>query len=186
MFIRRKITIKKILISLTVILRGGVVAGGIWYLEKDDVDEKVVASEDEISKGKSVHSKKISGIETELDINHSSGQSEVMAIMHQMTHQKIQATEKWRATPMIQENIVAVHDIIEANDYEQKDMLLQIVKKWKSGDFSSVDKDHNAIWRLQGGTIGEAYGIMSEEEERWFVINNFKENVLNVWLEENK
>ena len=109
-----------------------------------------------------------------------------MAAMHSMTHQKIKASEKWGATPMIKENIDAVYDSIEQNDFEHKVTLLQIANRWKSGDFSRVDKDHNAIWKLQGGTVGEAVGIMSEEEERWFVKKNFKEDVLNVWLEENK
>ncbi|WP_281357898.1 DUF6241 domain-containing protein [Sporosarcina jiandibaonis] len=103
-----------------------------------------------------------------------------------MTHQKIQAGEKWGAIPMIQEHIDIIYEIIDANDYPRKDVLLPIVSRWKDGDFSRVDKDHNTIWKLQGGTIGKAYGIMSEEEERWFVIKNFKEDVLTVWLEENK
>ncbi|QUW22590.1 hypothetical protein JSQ81_03120 [Sporosarcina sp. Marseille-Q4063] len=155
-------------------------------MKKDSKDEKVIASEEEISKGNSVHSKKISGAQTELLITHSSPQTEILVVMHQMTHQKIQANEKWGATPMIQENIDIVYDIIEANDFPEKDTLLSIVTRWKDGNFNRVDKDHNAIWKLQGGTIGKAYGIMSEEEERWFVIKNFKEDVLTAWLEENK
>ena len=186
-FTRRKIPIKKTIISLAVILfLGGVVVGGNWYLKKDIKDEKVVASEEEILKGNSTHSKKISGAQTELLITHSSSQSEIMAVMHQMTHQKIQANEKWGATPMIQENIDLVYDIIEANDFQEKDILMPIISRWKDGNFNQVDNDHNAIWKLQGGSIGKAYGIMSEEEERWFVIKNFKEDILTVWLEENK
>ncbi len=187
MFIRRKITIKKFIISFAVILiLGGVVAGGNWYLKKDIKNEKVVASEEEIAKGNSTHSKKISGAQTELLITHASPQSEVMAVMHQMTHQKIRANEKWGAIPMIQENINVVYDIIESNDFKKKDVLLPIIIRWKDGNFNQVDKDHNAIWKLQGGSIGKAYGIMSAEEERWFIIKNFKEDVLTVWLEENK
>ena len=109
-----------------------------------------------------------------------------MATMHEMTHQKIKASEKWGARPMIKENIDTVYDIIEENDFEHKVILLQIADRWKNGDFSRVDKDHNAIWRLQGGSVGEAVGIMSEEEERRFVQEKFKKDVLNVWLEENK
>jgi predicted RND superfamily exporter protein len=187
MFTRRKMTIKKIIISLAVVLfLGGVVAGGNWYLKKDIKEEKVVASEEEIAKGNSAHSKKITGAQTELLITDSSPQSEIMAVMHQMTHQKIQANEKWGAIPMIQENIDQVYEIIEANDFQEKDILLPIISRWKDGNFNRVDKDHNAIWKLQGGSIGKAYGIMSEEEERWFVIKNFQEDVLTVWLEENK
>ncbi|WP_199860719.1 DUF6241 domain-containing protein [Oceanobacillus damuensis] len=30
-----------------------------------------------------------------------------------------------------------------------------ILEKWAVDDFSEVDKDPNAIWEMQGGTIGE-------------------------------
>ena len=166
---------------------GGVIAvGGNWYSEKNSKKENVDASDEEISKGESVHSKKISGAKTELQLVNTSSQSEVMSVMHEMTHQKIKASKKWGATPMIKENIDTIYNLIEENDFEAKVVLLQIMSRWKTGDFSRVDKDHNTIWQLQGGTVGEAVGIMSEEEERWFVKKNFKENVLNVWLEENK
>jgi len=148
--------------------------------------EKADASEEEIAKGESVHSKKITGAKTELPLSKHSLQSEVMSYMHRMTHQKIQANEKWRATPMVQENIDIIINLLQASEFEDKDVLLKIANRWKEGDFSRVDKDHNTIWRMQGGTIGEAYGIMTVEEERWFILNNFDDDVLNVWLEENK
>ena len=148
--------------------------------------EKADASEEEIAKGESVHSKKITDTKTDLLLSKHSPQSEVMAYMHRMTHQKIQANEKWRATPMVQENIDIIFNLLQASEFEDKDVLLQIASRWKEGDFSRVDKDHNTIWRMQGGTIGEAYGIMTVEEERWFILNNFDDDILNVWLEENK
>ena len=58
-----------------------------------------------------------------------------MAVMHQMTHQKIQANEKWGATPMIQDNIDLVYDIIEANDFQEKDILMPIISRWERWKF---------------------------------------------------
>ena len=109
--------------------------------------EKADASEEEIAKGESVHSKKITGAKDDLLLSKYSPQSEVMAYMHRMTHQKIQANEKWRATPMIKENIDTIFNLLQASEFEDKDVLLQIARRWKDGDFSRVDKDHNTIWR---------------------------------------
>ena len=38
-----------------------------------------------------------------------------------------------------------------------------------SSDFSQVDQDHNTVWRLQGGTIGEATGILTPKEEQAYI-----------------
>jgi hypothetical protein len=46
---------------------------------------------------------------------------------------------------------------------------LDILNRWAEGDFSRADKDHNAIWNVQGGTIGEATGVMSPEEEQQYL-----------------
>ncbi|WP_408640759.1 DUF6241 domain-containing protein [Salipaludibacillus keqinensis] len=48
-----------------------------------------------------------------------------------------------------------------------------MLERWEEGDFSQADDDHNAIWRLQGGTKGYAEGLLTEEEEKQYIENTF-------------
>ena len=75
---------------------------------------------------------------------------------------------------MSEANIDELIEILEAKHYKSDDRIMMIAMKWKEGDFSKVHSDHNYFWRLKGGTIGVAYGIMSPEEEAEFVKNNFR------------
>ena len=178
---------KKILLSLlAVVCLVALVYGSQSLLSKGE-NEKVekditTASTEEIAEGKSAQSKQVSGALPSLDISSNSSQDDILSAMHMMTHQKIIANDKWGAIPMTTENIETVHTIIELSNFSEKKDLLKITTRWKSTDFSSVDRDHNSIWSLQGGTIGKAHGIMTAEEERWFIIHNFGEEVAEIWL----
>lgn len=177
---------KKILLSLLVVIcLVALVFSSQWLLSKGNNKEEDIttASTEEIAEGKSTQSKQVSGALPGLDINSNSSQDDVLSVMHMMTHQKIIANDKWGAILMTPENIVTVHEIIELNNYPDKNVLLKITKRWKTGDFGSVDHDHNRIWRLQGGTIGKAQGIMTDEEERWFIIHNFGDEAAENWLD---
>ncbi|MFV8828220.1 DUF6241 domain-containing protein [Alkalihalobacterium sp. APHAB7] len=37
------------------------------------------------------------------------------------------------------------------------------------GDFSQAVYDHNVIWEIQGGTVGKATRLLTEEEEREYI-----------------
>ena len=120
---------------------------------------------------------KIGGVQYDIGIDDSSSQDAVIEVMHKMTHQKVKAKEKWGAIPMIPDTINQVYDIVEKSKFEQKDDLLAILAKWKKGNFSEVNEDHNYFWTYQGGTIGKSYGIMSKSEEETFILNNFNEDI---------
>lgn len=176
---------KKIALSLVVIVcLAALVFGSQWLFSKskNKEEEIVTASAEEIAEGKSPQSKLVPDVLLSPDINSNSSQDDVIAVMHKMTHQKIIANEKWGAILMTQENIIIVHEIIELSNYPNKNELLKITKRWINGDFGSVDNDHNIIWTLQGGSIGKAQGIMTPEEERWFIIHNFGEEAAENWL----
>ena len=179
---------KKILLSLlAVVFLVALIFGSQWLLSKgnnkEEEKEITTASAEEIAEGKSPQSRRVPGALPSLDINSSSSQDDVLSVMHMMTHQKIIANEKWGAILMTPENIVTVHEIIEQSNYPNKNDLLKITKRWKTADFGSVDHHHNSIWRLQGGTIGKALGIMTAEEERWFIIHNFGDEAAENWLD---
>lgn len=117
----------------------------------------------------------IRGIEYTLKIPENAEEKDIVSIMHKMTHQKVRSQNKWGAIPMIPETVQTVLDTIHASSFDHKVKLQDIAEKWKNEDFSSIDKDHNYFWTLQGGTVGEAYGIMNKEEEEAFIQNNFKQ-----------
>lgn len=102
----------------------------------------------------------------------------VLDVLHKMTHQKVIATEKWGAIEMTTERIKTMSEIVEQN----KDTLhsyrtyRRILDKWLEGDFKTIDYDHNAIWNLQGGTVGEASGVVSKQEEAEFIKTQFEES----------
>ncbi len=144
-------------------------------------NQKVVSlSKQESSKADEFkeQTKKIGGITYDLKLSQTPDEHEVIKVMHYMTHQKVKAEDKWGTIPMIPDTINEIYDIISKNDFSRKEDLLEIAKRWKNGDFSRADDDHNYFWDYQNGTIGKAYGLMNEAEERRFIINNFGEEFL--------
>lgn len=90
--------------------------------------------------------------------------------IHQMSHQKVEAEEKWGFYEINSTRIEwLLEGLDEVSDLEHDETYKDILKKWAEDDFSSVDEDHNAVWKLQDGTIGEATGILSEEEEETYI-----------------
>lgn len=95
--------------------------------------------------------------------------------IHGMSHQKVQAEEKWGFIPLTAERVTRLKTIVEQNKdkYENASIYLDILNRWSNNDFSQVDHDHNQIWDLQNGTIGKATGILSAEEEKAFIEEHF-------------
>lgn len=109
----------------------------------------------------------------DLTINQSSDEKEVVDVMHKMTHQKVKSEEKQGAIEMTMEHINFVYNIVANSQFQNKDKLLDILNRWKKGDFHTIVDDHNYLWTLQGGKIGKAYGVMSAGEEKEFVLKHF-------------
>lgn len=125
------------------------------------------------------------GAENELKLGKNPSRTELLSTIHKMTHQKIVANEKWGAIPMLEENVDKVYEAVKANDMKERNELLEILEKWKKKDFNNIDEDHNFIWNLQGGTIGEALGKMAQDQEIRYIENNFGVEILNMWKLEN-
>ncbi|WP_409292958.1 DUF6241 domain-containing protein [Peribacillus sp. SCS-37] len=101
---------------------------------------------------------------------------EVQNALHGMTHQKITAEDKWGFLPMTDERVKRLLLVVKRNEmnYEHDPVYMEMLKRWEQHDFSLVDKDHNTIWKLQGGTVGEATGIMTLEEEETFIKEHYQ------------
>lgn len=91
---------------------------------------------------------------------------EVQTMIHSMSHDKTISDYQFGLIPMAPERIARLIDIVETNydEYEHADLYLDILNRWYVGDFTVADKDHNAIWELQGGEIGEATGVVDTVE----------------------
>lgn len=96
-------------------------------------------------------------------------EDEVITTMHKMTHQKVVSSKKWGAVEMTSARVNQLYIIVVNSDFENKEGLLYILQKWQDKDFSLVDDDHNYLWKLHGGNVGEAIGVFTEEEEKEFV-----------------
>lgn len=95
--------------------------------------------------------------------------------LNQMTHQKVKAEEKRGAVEMTKKNIKEMLIIVKDSDYINKDFMERMLEKWLEGDFNTIVTDHNAILDAQNGTIGEAYDYMSDQEEKAFVKEVFRD-----------
>ena len=81
-----------------------------------------------------------------------------------MAHQKAKAI-KSGAIFITQERIESLIDIVKSNDLVQGSTYVEILERWKQGKYEKVD-DHNKIWKLQSGNLGEGKGVMSEAEQK--------------------
>lgn len=97
--------------------------------------------------------------------------------LHQMSHQKVVADTKWGFYLITDERMDWLLESLEItyDSLNEGKIYRNILSKWKNGDFSTVDQDHNVIWRLQGGSIGEATGILSADEEKEYIQNTREE-----------
>lgn len=147
--------------------------------EQANAQSEVVkdAESEETEQEDNEQTKKIDGIQYEIGIDRDSTQEDVIDVMHKMVHQKVKATEKWGAIPLIPDTVDKVYNSVSESTFELKDALLEIATRWKNEDFDTVVEDHNYFWRYQGGTIGEAFGEMSKTEELEFVSNNFGDDI---------
>ncbi|WP_051556648.1 DUF6241 domain-containing protein [Alkalihalobacterium bogoriense] len=102
-------------------------------------------------------------------------EDDVQKKIHYMSHQKVRAEHKWNNLQITQERIERLLEVVEHNKdkYTHYELYNDILVRWKNGDFSKADKDHNSVWELQGGTIGKAVGLLTAEEEQEFIDKNF-------------
>ncbi|QFF99359.1 hypothetical protein PB01_11285 [Psychrobacillus glaciei] len=105
-------------------------------------------------------------------------------VIQQMAHQKIIAGEKEGSIIITPERIDILIQMVEENKdkYEHYETYLDILKRWKKGDFSTVDNDHNVLMRIQGSkTGGVATGIATEEQEVHYIFQVFAKQVDEVF-----
>ncbi|MBS4199191.1 hypothetical protein KHA93_05920 [Bacillus sp. FJAT-49732] len=103
---------------------------------------------------------------------------DILRYIHLMSHQKVKSQEKWGGFYLItDERIDWLIEAVELDNMKlkYKKVYFDILERWKKGDFSRIDKDHNVVWGFQGGNVGAAEGIMDPEEEKAFIESQSEE-----------
>ncbi len=110
----------------------------------------------------------------DLGINGTPSEQELIDILHKMTHQKVRAQKKWGFIQMTEVNLIAVKEVLEENPFHnEKINMLEMVNTWLNNEFSNIVADHNSLWGEKEGTVGKAYGILSQAEEEALVKEQF-------------
>ncbi|YCI77821.1 DUF6241 domain-containing protein [Bacillus sp. R1-10] len=145
-------------------------------IEREREDEKIEAQREAKAKAAELEAKTAiyDGIEFDTGLDEGSTETEVMDVMHKMTHQKVRSQDKWGAIPMSPKIIEEVYKIVDSSDFQHRDRLLSIAARWRDFDFSTIVQDHNFFWEDKAGTVGKAHGTLSRAEEVEFIEVNFK------------
>lgn len=173
-----KIVMRTIVISVIgLAVLGG---AGYWLLqglftedgkEIAEVAEAIEQREEGKASAETPEAKGAAGkVEADMD------EERVQIYLHQMTHQKIVATEKRGAVEMSADNIDNMLKIVRANSaaYEHSAFYEETLTAWQQGDFSNAVAVHNTIWNWHKGTVGKATGLMSQAQEEAFVEKHFR------------
>lgn len=94
--------------------------------------------------------------------------------LHHMTHQKVKADRKWGNVQITDERIEEMLGIAEESSYSYKDFYVETLNEWQDGNFDNAVEVHNTIWNSKNGTVGKAYGLMTEREEFEYVQEQFE------------
>jgi hypothetical protein len=171
---KNKLRIKRVIIAGAI--GASIVVGGLWMgfnamadlLNPAREDSKASESLDQI--GDLQTSDNYGKVTTVWD-DHKIAQT-----IHAMSHQKVEADQKWTSIEMTQDRIITLSNVVEQNKdtLEYYDTFTDILDRWADGDFSQADSDHNDVWYILDGTIGKATGILSDAEEKEFVEDVFE------------
>lgn len=86
--------------------------------------------------------------------------------MHTMINSIVIADDVWEKKLITKENIAALITEVENSKYNDE-KLLEILNRWKAGDFEQADSDHNYLWDKLGGTTGRATGVNTSKIPIW-------------------
>lgn len=170
---------KKLLIPLIgLIVIGSAAAWYFWRYEGNSAGVKIdKPTSQQIEEGKQVIEESFNNeaVDEEV-ITGNVTDLKIQSILHKMSHQKIEADQKWGSLEITKTRLKYVSTLIDENkaDLTHYETYRDILERWLVGDFSRADQDHNTIWKLQDGTIGKATGVLNEAEEAAFIEENFR------------
>ncbi|MDX5475766.1 MAG: DUF6241 domain-containing protein [Bacillaceae bacterium] len=96
-------------------------------------------------------------------------EANIQNYIHWMSHQKVVADKKWIHYHLTEERVNWLLEKVNEGDFVHKSLYIDILERWKEGDFSRADKDHNSIWTIQRGDVGEATAVFTNEQEEAYL-----------------
>lgn len=85
--------------------------------------------------------------------------------IHHMTHQKVQAEQKWGHLEITDERIEDMLETTRQSDYRYKDFYIEALEEWQAGEFDNAVEVHNVIWEAHDGNTGKAHDLLTPQEE---------------------
>jgi hypothetical protein len=87
--------------------------------------------------------------------------------IHRMANSLIIAEdgEIWGEEAITEGEVIKLIKEVTASNYPDKETLLEILNRWKDGDFTQGDYDHNYVWEQLEGDTGKAIGVRPEFRE---------------------
>ncbi|MCX7950492.1 MAG: DUF6241 domain-containing protein [Clostridiales bacterium] len=117
-----------------------------FFMGKIFIDEGVIVKEGGVTETKG-------SLKSNVEYN-------IYDTMHRMANTKIEAIDGqvWgeiEITPELCSELI--EKVNQSNfDISEKQKLIEILTRWKNGDFSKCVDEHNYVWKKLGGTIGRA------------------------------
>jgi len=115
----------------------------------------------------------------DLEFKENDSEEKLIKIIHMMSHQKIEAANKWGGVPMTETTISQVKNFLNnhGTDFDHYDKYIEIINKWEKGNFEESVEDHNFVWELEGGIngYGEAFGLLDNFDESIYIKESFGE-----------
>jgi len=159
---------QKIVLSISVLVTLGFIGFGIYGKDVPIVKKEGTITEKTTEDGGQiieVNEVMKQPIEEEFPMTMSDYQ--IANAIHAMSHQKIEANEKWSFLPLTAERVSRLIYVIETNksEYINWRMYSRILTRWSDNDFTQIDKEHNEIWELQGGNLGvrQEFSVMKKK-----------------------
>jgi len=97
----------------------------------------------------------------------SMDEERVKNAIHNMSHAKVHAEQKWGHLEPTKERIDRLLEVVVENrsTYDHSKLYIAILEKWQAGDFSDSVTAHNSIWDLKNGNVGKATRLLTAAEE---------------------
>lgn len=161
---------KKFIALMVALVLTGAVVVAVAIGTSDEPQTGLYSGADSATTVTASHSSSFATREVKLDIK---DEEDFMEAIHFMTHQKVSAGTKWGALEITEERIDDMISVLDEEDFSREDFYRETLLAWKEGDFSNAVDVHNRIWEIQGGTIGRASRLLTEEEESKYVEAKF-------------
>lgn len=156
------------------------IAGVYMTLGNLEPDRKTAQEDRKGNPAAAVKTNKVSAAEVdgnpfEEDVKTPISEKLMRQYIHAMSHQKVRAGEKWSFFEITDERIAFLLQQIDEKTYKNDEEYREILTRWQKGDFSQAVSDHNTVWRLMGGNIGKAKGLLSPKQEKDYLEKQTRE-----------